>query len=270
MYNELGGKVAVVTGGGGVICSTISEFLAKEGVKVAVVDLREEAAVEVANKIKAAGGAAEGFGANCLEKESLEACREKILAKFGTIDILINGAGGNHPDATTSDEKSFFDLTVDGFRKVFDLNLIATILPTQVFGKTICDKKSGNIINISSMSAYHPLTRTIAYSAAKAAVSNITEWLACHFNLEYSTDIRVNAIAPGFLLTNQNRYLMTDKETGKPTARGQRVLDHTPMKRYGEPEELCGAILFLLSDGAKFVNGVVIPVDGAFNAFSVV
>lgn len=270
MYNELKGKVAVVTGGGGVLCSTMSEALAKEGVKVAVVDLREDAAVAVADKINAAGGEAAGFGANCLDKDSLIACREKVLAKFGTIDILINGAGGNHPDATTGPDKTFFELTPDGFRKVFDLNLVGTMLPTQVFAEVICEKKKGNIINISSMSAYHPLTRTIAYSAAKAAISNMTEWLACYFNLEYSPDIRVNAIAPGFLLTNQNRYLLTDKDTGEMTARGHQVMNHTPMGRYGDPVDLVGGVLFLLSDGASFINGVVLPIDGAFNAYSVV
>lgn len=270
MYNELKGKVAVVTGGGGVLCSTMSEALAKEGVKVAVVDLREEAAVAVAEKINAEGGEAAGFAANCLEKDSLQACCDKIIERFGTIDILINGAGGNHPDATTGPDKTFFELTPDGFRKVFDLNLVGTMLPTQVFGKIIADKKKGNIINISSMSAFHPLTRTIAYSAAKAAISNMTEWLACYFNLEVSPDIRVNAIAPGFLLTNQNRYLLTDKDTGEMTARGRQVMNHTPMGRYGDPVDLVGGVLFLLSDGAAFINGVVLPIDGAFNAYSVV
>ena len=270
MYNELKNKVAVVTGGGGVLCSTMSEALAKEGVRVAVVDLREEAANAVAEKIRAAGGDATGFACNCLDKDSLIACREKVLEKYGTIDILLNGAGGNHPDATTGEGKTFFDLTPDGFRKVFDLNLVGTMLPTQVFGEVIAETKKGNIINISSMSAFHPLTRTIAYSAAKAAISNMTEWLACYFNLEYSPDIRVNAIAPGFLLTNQNRYLLTDKETGEMTPRGHQVMNHTPMGRYGDPVDLVGGVLFLLSDGAKFINGIVMPIDGAFNAYSVV
>jgi len=265
---DLQGKVAVVTGGGGVLCAGMARALAQNGAKVAVLDLRLEAALQVADEIRAEGGAALAFGANVLAKESLEAARESIRREFGLVDILINGAGGNMPRATTSAERSFFDLTLDDMRLVMDLNFFGSVLPAQVFGQMMVEQRKGVIINISSMAAYTPLTRTIAYSGAKAAVSNLTQWLAVHFNQEYSKNIRVNAIAPGFLLTEQNRYLLTDVTTGATTARGQAILAATPMGRYGEVDDLLGAVLYLCSDASAFVNGVVIPIDGAFAAFS--
>ncbi|MBT9136985.1 MAG: putative oxidoreductase [Firmicutes bacterium] len=265
---DLRGKVAVVTGGAGVLCAGMSLSLADNGAKVAVLDLRADAAEGVAAEIRRKGGSALGLGVDVLAKPSLEAARSHILHAFGTVDILINGAGGNMPRATTGTERTFFDLTAEDIRMVMDLNFLGTVLPSQVFGKVMVEKQKGVIINISSMAAYTPLTRTIAYSAAKAAVSNLTAWLAVHFNQEYSKEIRVNAIAPGFLLTEQNRYLLTDINTGEPTPRGQQVLAATPMGRYGAVDDLLGAVLFLCSDAASFVNGAVIPIDGAFAAYS--
>jgi len=265
---DLKNKAAAITGGAGVLCSSMAEALSQQGAKVAILDLRKEDAQHVADRINQAGGDAVGLGVDVLDKASLEAARDTIAETFGSIDILINGAGGNSPHATTGPDKSFFDLTVDGLQRVFNLNFLGTVLPTQVFGRMMAERKKGVIINISSMAAYTPLTRTIAYSAAKAAVSNFTQWMAVHFNQEYSTDIRVNAIAPGFLITAQNRDLLTDPQTGEPTQRGRSVLNATPMGRYGVPEDLIGAVLFLCSDASSFVNGAVIPIDGAFSAFS--
>lgn len=268
MKVDLKGKVAVVTGGAGILCSNMSQALAEQGAKVAILDLRREDAEKEAEKINQSGGIAIGLGVDVLDKASIEAAKAVILERFGTVDILVNGAGGNSPHATTGPDKSFFDLTVDGLQRVFNLNFLGTVLPTQVFGQVMAEKKKGNIINISSMSAYTPLTRTIAYSAAKAAVSNFTQWMAVHFNQEYSKEIRVNAIAPGFLLTDQNRYLLTDEKSGEPTQRGQSILDATPMGKYGVPGDLIGTVLFLCSDGASFINGAIIPIDGAFSAYS--
>lgn len=261
-------KVAAVTGGAGILCSAMSKALAEQGAKVVVLDLRRDDAEKVADEINLSGGTAIGLEVDVLNKGSLCRVRDVIMEKFGTIEILINGAGGNSPAATTGPDKSFFDLTTEGIQKVFDLNFMGTVLPTQVFGQIMAAKGKGNIINISSMSAYTPLTRTIAYSAAKAAISNFTQWMAVHFNQEYSSDIRVNAIAPGFLLTDQNRYLLTDEKTGEPTERGEKILRATPMGKYGAPEDLTGAVLFLCSEAASFINGVIIPVDGAFSAYS--
>jgi len=265
---DLQGKVAVVTGGAGVLCSSMAKALAETGARVAVLELSGEGAAKVADEINASGGTAVGLKVDVLNKASLEEAKDTIVAQFGTVDILINGAGGNSPRATTGPDQSFFDLTPEGIQQVFNLNFMGTVLPTQVFGKIMVERNKGVIINISSMAAYTPLTRSIAYSAAKAAISNFTQWMAVHFNQEYSKEIRVNAIAPGFLLTEQNRYLLTDAATGLPTERGKNILNSTPMGRYGAPEELLGAVLFLCSDAASFVNGAVIPVDGAFSAFS--
>ncbi|MCX7779803.1 MAG: SDR family oxidoreductase [Negativicutes bacterium] len=265
---DLKGKVAVVTGGAGVLCASMSKALAAHGAKVAVLDLRGEDARRVAGEINAAGGTAIGVAVDVLNKESLENAKAEVLASFGTVDILINGAGGNSPQATTGPDKSFFDLTVQGMQNILNLNFMGTVIPTQVFGQVMAEKKKGIIINISSMAAYTPLTRTIAYSAAKAAVSNFTQWMAVHFNQEYSKEIRVNAIAPGFLLTEQNRYLLIDEKTGGPTKRGQDILNATPMGKYGAQEDLLGAVLFLCSEAASFVNGAIIPIDGAFSAYS--
>lgn len=265
---NLKGKVAVITGAAGILCSTMAMGLAKKGVKVALLDLADEKAKEIADRIIADGGEAFAVKVDVLDKKSIKSAADKVLKKFGTVDILINGAGGNKAEATTGKDKSFFDIPEEAVKWVFDLNLIGTIMPCQVFGKIFAEKGKGSIINISSMAAFIPLTRTLAYSAAKAGVSNFTKWLAVHMNQEYSPEIRVNAIAPGFLLTEQNYYLLIDKETGGFTERGKKIIDKTPMGRYGKPEELLGAIIFLCSDEASFVNGVILPVDGGFAAYS--
>ena len=264
----LQGKTAVVTGGGGVLCSTMSRALAGCGVSVAVLDLNLAAAEKVAAEIQAGGGRALAVGADVLDKASIEAAAERVLAEFGRVDILINGAGGNKREATTSPTLSFFDLPPEAVRWVFDLNLMGTILPCQVFGRKMAEQGSGAILNIASVSSFQPLTKVPAYSAAKAAVASFTQWLAVTMSQEFSKAIRVNAIAPGFLITEQNRYLLTDQQTGELTPRGQAVINHTPMARFGVPEELVGGVLWLLSDSASFVHGAVIPVDGGFMAFS--
>jgi NAD(P)-dependent dehydrogenase (short-subunit alcohol dehydrogenase family) len=263
----LSGKVAVVTGGGGVLCGAISRALARVGVKVAVLDLIPEAAQAVADDITAAGGEAIAVKANVLERESLEQARDQVLERFGTVDILVNGAGGNKKEATTSPDLSFFDLPQEAFQWVFNLNFIGTLLPSQVFGMVIADKEEGCILNVSSMNAFRPLTRIPAYSAAKAAVSNFTQWLAVHISQEYSPRVRVNAIAPGFFMTEQNRFLLTDEQSGELTPRGQTIIDHTPMGCFGDPDDLIATVFWLLSPGASFVHGTVIPIDGGFSAF---
>jgi len=209
-----------------------------------------------------------GLGCDVLDKANLQEVAQNIRTELGGVDLLINGAGGNRPQATTSKEIPFFDLSGDVLRWVFDLNLMGTILPSQIFGKIMAEQKSGVILNISSMNAFRPLTRIPAYSAAKAGVSNFTQWLAVHMAQEYSPEIRVNAIAPGFFITDQNRYLLTDKESGSLTERGKTIISHTPMGRFGAPEDLIGTVLWLLSPASAFVTGVVVPVDGGFSAFS--
>ena len=273
---DLTGKIAVVTGAGGVLCSVFSKALAAAGAKVALLDLNLEAAEKVAAEITAEGGAAKAYKVNVLDKDSLTACRERVRAELGKCDILINGAGGNNPRATTDKEyyeqgdidaqtKSFFDLKPDDVGFVFDLNFLGALLPTQVFAPDMLGRKGCSILNISSMNAYTPLTKIPAYSGAKAAISNFTQWLAVHFVKE---GIRVNAIAPGFLSTNQNRTLLWNAD-GTPTARTGKILAATPMGRFGEPEELVGAVLFLLDEkAASFITGVVIPIDGGFSAYS--
>ena len=265
---DLTGKVAVITGGGGVLCGAMASAMAKAGAKVAVLDLIEEAANKVVKEIKSGGGSAIAVKCNVLEKDALEAAREKVVAELGKPDILINGAGGNKKDATTSPELSFFDLPADAVRFVFDLNFIGTFLTSQVFGKEMARTGSGVILNVSSMNAFCPLTKIPAYSAAKAAVSNFTQWLAVHMCQNYSKNIRVNAIAPGFFLTEQNRFLLTDEKTGEPTPRGRTIVSHIPMERYGDPDELVGTVIWLLSDAAKYVTGIIVPIDGGFSAFS--
>lgn len=264
----LSGKVAVVTGGGGVLCRAISLALARCGVRVAVLDLRQDAAQSVVDEITAEGGKAAAVGANVLDRKSLEQARDRVLESFGTVDILINGAGGNKKEATTSADLSFFDLPQEAFQWVFNLNFVGTLLPSQVFGQVIAQKGEGSILNVSSMNAFRPLTRIPAYSAAKAAVSNFTQWLAVHISQEYSPRIRVNAIAPGFFLTEQNRFLLTDERSGELTARGKTIMEHTPMGRFGEPDDLVGTVIWLLSPGASFIHGTVVPIDGGFSAFS--
>ncbi len=265
---ELKDKSVVITGGGGVLCGTIAKALAGVGAKIAVLDLIQEAAENIANQIRSEGGTAIAVKCNVLEKDGLTAASKKVIKEFGKVDILINGAGGNKKEATTSAELSFFDLPPEAIRFVFDLNFLGTLLPSQVFAKHMAEKGEGVILNVSSMNAFRPLTKVPAYSAAKAAVSNFTQWLAVHMCQNYSKNIRVNAIAPGFFLTEQNRFLLTDEKSGELTARGKTIIDHTPMGRFGEPEELIGTCLWLLSDEAKFVTGIVVPIDGGFSAFS--
>jgi len=265
---NLTNKVIAITGGGGVLCSVLAKALARAGAKVAVLDLIEQAAQKTVEEISADGANAIAVKCNVLEKDTLEAAREKIIAEFGKIDILINGAGGNKKEATTSADLSFFDLPPEAVRFVFDLNFLGTLLASQVFAKDMAKAGSGLILNTSSMNAFRPLTKIPAYSAAKAAVSNFTQWLAVHMCQDYSKEIRVNAIAPGFFLTEQNRFLLTDAKTGELTARGRTIIEHTPMGRFGQPEELVGAVLWLLSDASKFVTGIVVPIDGGFSAFS--
>ncbi|MBU0495841.1 MAG: SDR family oxidoreductase [Chloroflexi bacterium] len=264
----LTGQVTVITGGGGVLCGAISRALARAGARVAVLDLFPAAAQAVADDIVAAGGTAIALPADVLSRESLETARDAVLARFGRVDVLINGAGGNKKQATTSADLSFFDLPPDAVQWVFNLNLLGTLLPSQVFGQHMAEQGTGVILNISSMNAFRPLTRIPAYSAAKAAVSNFTQWLAVHLAQEYSPRIRVNALAPGFFLTEQNRFLLTDEATGALTPRGQTIIDHTPLGRFGEPADLIGATLWLLSPAAGFVTGIVVPVDGGFSAYS--
>jgi NAD(P)-dependent dehydrogenase (short-subunit alcohol dehydrogenase family) len=265
---DVSDKVIAITGGGGILCGTMAKALAEAGAKVAVLDLSEPAASKVANEIKAKGGQAIAVPCNVLDKASIEKAKDRVIAEFGRVDALINGAGGNKKEATTSPEMPFFALPPEAIRFVFDLNFLGTLLPSQVFGKEMVEKGSGVILNISSMNAIRPLTKIAAYSAAKAAVSNFTQWLAVHICQNCSKEIRVNAIAPGFFLTEQNRFLLTEEKTGALTPRGKTVTEHTPMGRFGDPQELVGTVIWLLSDAAKFVTGVVIPVDGGFSAFS--
>jgi len=274
---NLKNKVAVITGGAGIICSTMAKSLAAQGVKTVILDLNKDAAVKVAAEItKEFKTPSIGLSANVLDKASLEEVRKQIQDTFGSIDILVNGAGGNSPAATTKVEKmegsdsenpddTFFGLQIEGFDKVFDLNFKGTLITSMVFAADMVKKKSGVIINISSMNSYRPLTKIPAYSAAKAAVNNFTQWLAVHFS---KVGVRVNAIAPGFLLTNQNKFLLIDEKTGGFTARGNKIINGTPMERYCIPEELTGTLIYLCSDLSKFVTGVVIPVDGGFSAYS--
>ena len=279
MKVDLKDKVAVITGGGGILCSVMAKAMAKAGAKVAILDLRAEAAEQVAAEIVAEGGQAIGLSANVLEVASLQAAEAKITETFGHCDILVNGAGGNNPKGTTSKEyltkedleakaegiTTFFDLDPAGVGFVFNLNFLGTLWPTQVFCKHMAANNGGNVINISSMNAFCPLTKIPAYSGAKAAISNFTQWLAVHFS---RVNIRVNAIAPGFFLTNQNRTLLTNPD-GSLTPRGNTILTHTPMGKFGQPEDLVGALLILLDDeAAGFINGVVLPIDGGFAAFS--
>ena len=264
----LSGKVAVVTGGGGALCGAMSRALGRVGVKVAVLDLILEAAQKVVDEVMAAGGEAIAVKCDVLDKANVEAACRAVIERFGRVYILINGAGGNKKQATTGSDLSFFDLPLDAVQWVLNLNFIGTLLPSQVFGRIFAERGEGVILNISSMNALRPLTKIPAYSAAKAAVSNFTQWLAVHMSQEYSNKIRVNAIAPGFFLTKQNRFLLTDEATGELTLRGKTIIDHTPMGRFGDPEDLISTVLWLLSPGAAFVHGVVVPVDGGFSAFS--
>ena len=276
---DLSGKVAVVTGGGGILCSAMAKALAECGAAVAVADLKLESAQKVADEITAAGGKAMAVACNALDKASLEAANEAVENELGPVSILINGAGGNHPKGTTAmeylnpddllienrDFVTFYDLDPKGVEFVFNLNFLGTLLPTQAFTRKMALSRSGVIINISSMNAFCPLTKIPAYSAAKAAVSNFTQWMAVHMA---KAGIRVNAIAPGFFVTDQNRALLSNPD-GTPTPRSEKILAHTPMGHFGEADDLTGALLWLVSDrAAGFVTGVVVPVDGGFSAYS--
>lgn len=261
------GKVAVITGGTGVLGRAIAEGLAEAGAKVVVIGRNQEKLASVTQKIVANGGEAVGFSCDVLSKDALEKACDQVSAKYGTLDILINGAGGNRPAASTSSELSFFDLDQAALDEVMQLNFMGTLLPTQVFGKLFVEKKHGVVLNISSMASFRPLTNVLGYAAAKAAVNNFTQWLAVHMNLNYSPNIRVNAIAPGFFLTEQNNYLMI-QENGELTPRAKTILGHTPMDRFGEPDDLIGTVLWLISDASRFVTGQVVAIDGGFSAFT--
>lgn len=275
-FKGLKDKICVITGGGGVLGTSIARGLASAGVITVILDINEEAANLVATEIFADYGVKSyGFKTNVLERESLEEVRRVILDQVGEIDMLINGAGGNSPKATTRLEQiteedlgdlegGFFGLELEGFQKVFDLNFTGTLLPSLVFAKDMVARQKGVILNISSMNAYKPLTKIPAYSAAKASINNFTEWLAVHFA---KVGVRVNAIAPGFFLTNQNRFLVTDEKTGALTPRGEKIIANTPMGIFGEPEDLNGTVLYLLSDMSNFITGICIPVDGGYSAY---
>lgn len=261
------GRVAALTGGGGALCGTLACVLGQQGACVTVLDLNLPAAERVAREINDHGGQAIAVQADVLRKESLQAAADQIVSAYGRVDFLINGAGGAKEEATTSPTLSFFDLPEDAVRWVFDLNFMGTFLACQVFGRLMVESGGGRILNISSMGAFRPLTRSVGYSAAKAAISNFTQWLAVHMSQECDAPIRVNALAPGFFLTEQNRFLLLDEKSGDLTDRGRAILDHTPMGRFGTAEDLVGPAMLLLSDVGAFVHGVVFKVDGGFDAY---
>ena len=264
---DLTGKTAVVTGGAGVLGLQMARGLGNAGASVLICDIKN--AEEKAEELKSEGIISKGYFINVLEKEEIKKCCDKVIKDFSVIDVLVNAAGGNMKEATTSKELSFFDLPLTALEKVISLNLFGgAILPSQVFGRFMAENKTGgSIINISSMNAFRPLTRIPGYSAAKAAVNNFTQWLAVHLAQEYNKNLRVNAIAPGFFSTEQNRFLLFD-DKGELTERGKLIIAHTPMGKFGKPEELIGALIYLASDASKFVTGVVLPIDGGFSAFS--
>jgi len=265
---ELEGKVAVITGGGGVLASEIGSGLSKAGVKIVFLDINLEAAQIAANKINEMGGEALGLKTNVLDIDALKATRDEVLTKYDKIDILLNAAGGNMPGATIAPDKTVFDLDINDLNKVTTLNYNGTVLPSMVFGEVMAKQRSGNIINISSMAAMQSITRVLGYSAAKAAVSNFTSWMAMEMAMKFEGSVRVNAIAPGFFIGNQNRALLTNPD-GSYTDRGNKVINKTPMGRFGLANELVGAVLFLASDkAASFVTGIVLPIDGGFSTFS--
>jgi NAD(P)-dependent dehydrogenase (short-subunit alcohol dehydrogenase family) len=261
-------RTVVITGGTGILGGDIACALVSCGANVVLLDLNLAPAGKILERVGARAGQVLVVEGNVLDTPSLRQAAQTILARFGAIDCLVNAAGGNKPQATTGPNLSFFDLPVDALRWVFDLNILGTILPCQVFGKLMAERGQGTILNISSMNSYRPLTRIPAYSAAKAGVSNFTQWLAVHMAQQYSPKIRVNAIAPGFFLTQQNRFLLYDEKTSELTPRGQSIIAHTPMGRFGNPEDLFGAVLWLLSDTSAFVTGVIVPIDGGFSAYS--
>jgi NAD(P)-dependent dehydrogenase (short-subunit alcohol dehydrogenase family) len=267
-YFNLEGKVIAITGGTGILGSEIACALGEVGAKIAILDIKTELADATKKRLDESKVEYKLFKCDVLSRDSVDENYKAIIDHFGDVDVLINGAGGNHPKGTTSSDLSFFDMPPEAFNWVMQLNITGTVIPSQVMGKHFAGKDNGLILNISSLSGFQPLTRVAAYSAAKAAVSNFTQWLAVHMAQEYSTNIRVNAIAPGFFLTNQNRFLLTDEKTGDLTARGQSIIDHTPMGNFGDPNDLIGTIIWILSPAAAFVTGIVVPVDGGFMAFS--
>jgi NAD(P)-dependent dehydrogenase (short-subunit alcohol dehydrogenase family) len=275
---DLKNRIAVITGGGGALCGTMAVALAALGVKVAILDLHLDNAKKRESDIKKSGGEARAWACDVLDESQLKKIYQEVCDLWGPPDFLINGAGGNDPRGTTTNEffdsgdigsadtKTFFDLDLEGFSFVFSLNFIGTFLPSKIFSKGMVEKKAGSIVNISSMAALMPLTKVAAYSAAKSAVANFTRWLAVHFS---HTGIRVNALAPGFFMTEQLRFLHVDQKTGEYTPRAKKVIAHTPVGRYGEPEELVGTVVWLLSDASKFVTGIVVPIDGGFSSYSI-
>ncbi len=263
---DLNGKTAVVTGGAGSLGGAIADALVAAGARVAVVSRNLERVEAKAAALHEAGGTAMGLAADVLDRAALEHARSRIASEWGRLDILVNGAGGNRPGATIAPDQTFFDLSMEAFTVVNELNLHGAVLPSLVFGSLMAEQRAGVILNISSMAAQRPLTRVVGYAAAKAGIDNFTRWLAVEMAQKYGERFRVNAIAPGFFLGDQNRALLLDDD-GNPTPRGQRVIDHTPMQRFGRPEELCGAALWLCSDAAAFVTGVVVPIDGGFSAY---
>lgn len=266
MY-DFTGRTIIITGGAGVLGGEMACALAGCNANVVIMDRDPALADRLKVRLESTVGKAMIVYGDVLRKETLVAAADAVLREFGSIDALINAAGGNNPQATAGPGQSFFDVPEEGMRRAADLNLLGTILPSQVFGKYFAEKKQGNILNIASMAGIRPLTRVVAYSAAKAAVANFTQWLAVYMAQEFSPEIRVNAIAPGFFLTEQNRFLLTEKETGALTARGRRIIDHTPMARFGEPDDLLGTTCWLLSPASRFVTGIVVPVDGGFSAY---
>jgi len=275
---DVSGKIVAITGAAGELCGAMSSAFGGAGARVAMLDIDPDKVESKASAIRSEGGEAVAIACDVLDRDSLERALEQISHEWGEPEVLINGAGGNHPAGTTDKEffepgdlddgevKTFFDLSMEGVRKVFDLNFVGTFLPTQVFARGMAKRRNGAIVNISSMNYYTPLTKIPAYSAAKAAVSNLTQWLAVHFA---HVGIRVNAIAPGFLMTEQLRFLHIDQETGEYTPRAQKVLAHTPFGRYGLPEELLGTVVWLVSDASRFVTGVTVPIDGGFSSYSI-
>ncbi len=264
---DLKNKVAVITGGGGALGGCIAQSLSLSGLKIAILDLTSESAMNTVAMIEEQGGNAIGFAANVLSEDSIKNVSQEIIKKWGRVDILLNAAGGNTPGATIAVDQTIFDLSMDDFKKVTELNLNGSVIPSLIFGKIMADQKSGSIINYSSMSVDRVITRVVGYSASKAGIENFTRWMAVEMALKYGQGIRVNAIAPGFFVGNQNKKLLL-KPDGSYTERGETIIRNTPMKRFGKAEELNGAIHFLCSDAAQFITGVVIPVDGGFSAFS--
>jgi NAD(P)-dependent dehydrogenase (short-subunit alcohol dehydrogenase family) len=262
------GKCVAITGGAGVLCGAMARGLAERGAKVCIIDYDVIRGSEVCKEIESAGGFAIPVQCNVLDKPAVQEAFACAVQSLGRVDVLVNGAGGNKKEATCVPPTTFFDLPPDAIRWVFDLNCLGTILPSQVFGRHMAERGEGVIVNIASLNAFRPLTNIAAYSAAKAGIKNFTEWLAVYMAQRHSPKIRVNAIAPGFFLTQQNRFLLTDEKTGELTARGKTILGHTPAGRFGDPDDLIGTLVWLISDASRFVTGVTVPVDGGFNAFS--